>query len=532
MMKIDPSNTLKTFFIFSIFLLSSCKEKQPFIITIDPKIGNMGDIINIVGENFGNERGMSYITIAGQEPISLSYLEWSNTFIRVRLPELGDAGLVYIHRDGRKSNPILFSNRDNIPQSSQAIHRTGPFIDEIRPKSAPIGTLISIRGSGFGVNAENCGVFFTWSAENSTQVTMKAMDSGFGDEKWTSEEIRVYVPDGAISGNIEVQTPQGKSLPVYFEVTGKPGIKTFKNKHSYTVSYSVNVKIQDASAPNTFYVWIPEPTQSAFQPNIQLLSRNNDPIAENYRGTSLFQFKDIVSDANIDINLSYIVDVYGVETNINLSDVSHRNSMPNIFLQESSLLPVDKVQEFAETIIGRERNPYVKAKKIYDWILDTITIQVEPLYNDVENVLEQRKADSYSASLLFCALVRSVGVPALPIAGVLVDRLRETVLHYWTEFWIEDFGWVPVDVALGAGVAPEHFNLPQDVRVWYFGNIDSQRIAFSRGQNLLSPMAPYGRRAIRAPDYALQDFWEEAVGNIQSYSSLWSDITIIGTYAQ
>ncbi|MDR1466443.1 MAG: IPT/TIG domain-containing protein, partial [Treponema sp.] len=522
MTRIDFFNTLKTFLVFSIFLLFSCKEKQPLITTIDPKIGNMGDIINIVGENFGSEKGISYITIAGQEPMSSSYLEWSNTFIRVRIPELGNAGLVYVHKDGQKSNPILFSNRDNIPQSSQAVHRIGPVIDEIRPKSAPIGTLISIRGSGFGVNAEDGGVFFAWSAENSTQIAMKAMDSGFGDEKWTSEEIRVHIPDGAISGNIEVHTPRGKSLPAYFEITGKPGFKTFKDKRSYTISYSVNVKIQDASAPNIFYVWIPEPTLSASQPNIQLLSRNNDPIAENYRGTSLFQFKDVVSDANIDINLSYIVDVYGVETNINLSGLSRRNSVPDIFLQESSLLPVDKVQGLVETIVGREQNPYVKAKKIYDWILDSITIQAEPLYNDVESVLEQKKADSYSASLLFCTLVRGVGVPALPIAGVLVDRFRETVLHYWAEFWIEDFGWVPVDVGLGAGNAPDNFNPPQDVRVWYFGNIDSQRIAFSRGQNLLSPMAPYGRRVIRNPDYALQDFWEEAVGNIQSYSSLWS----------
>ncbi|MDR1216865.1 MAG: IPT/TIG domain-containing protein, partial [Treponema sp.] len=403
-MKIDSLYTLKTFLVFSIFLLTSCKEAPPFIIAIDPKIGNMGDVINIIGDNFGNEKGMSYITIAGQEPISSSYLEWSNTFIRVQLPELGDAGLIYVHRDGQKSNPVLFANRDNIPQSSQMTRQIGPIIDEIRPKSAPIGSLTSIRGSGFGPNAENGGVFFTWSAENSTQITMEAMDSRFGDEKWTSEEIRVHVPDGAISGNIEVYTSQGKSLPVYFEVTGKPGFKTFKDKRSYTISYSVNIKIQDASTPNLFYVWVPEPTRSASQPNIQLLSRNSEPIAENYQGTSIFQMKDVASDTNIDIKLSYVVDVYSVETNINSSNVPRRNSMPDAFLQETLLLPVDKVQRFAETIVGRERNSYVKAKNIYDWILDTVDIQTEPLYNDVENVLEQKKADSYSASLLFCAL--------------------------------------------------------------------------------------------------------------------------------
>ncbi|MDR0645299.1 MAG: IPT/TIG domain-containing protein [Treponema sp.] len=527
---------LKTFLAFStllfIFLLFTCKENPPIITDIDPKIGGVGEIVSISGENFGSEQGMSYITIAGQEPTLSSYLQWSNTLIRVRIPEFGDAGLVYVYRNGRKSNPVLFSNRDNIPQSTQATRRTGPVIDEIRPKSAPIGSLISIRGSGFGTNAENGGVFFTWSAEDSAQITMKAMESRFGDEKWANEEIRVHVPDGAISGNLEIHTPQGNSLPIYFSVTDKPGFKTFKDKRSYLVSYSVNIKVQDAFAPNTLYVWVPEPSRSASQPNIQLLSRNSDPIAENYRGTSLFQLKDVVSGANIGINLSYVVDVYSVETNIRLRDVSQRNSMTDTLIQETSLLPVDKVQRLVETIVGRERNPYLKANKIYDWILDTIAIQTEPLYNDVENVLEQKKADSYSASLLFCTLLRGAGIPSLPIAGVLVDRFRETILHYWAEFWIEGFGWVPVDVSLGAGLAPENFNLPQDVRAWYFGNIDSQRIAFSYGQNSLSPMDPYGRRVIRNPDYALQDFWEEAVGAIQSYSSLWSDIAITGVYAQ
>ncbi|MDR0411631.1 MAG: IPT/TIG domain-containing protein [Treponema sp.] len=535
-MKIDPFGTPKIFPAFIITLLSvflsACKEKPPRIIAMDPKIGGMGDIVSIAGENFGSEQGTSYITIAGQEPTSSSYLEWSNTLIRVRLPEFGNAGLIYVHRGGRKSNPVLFSDRGNIPQSPHTISRAGPIIDEITPKSASVGSLISIRGNGFGLNTENRGVLFSWSAENSTQTTVKAINSGFGDEKWTNEEIRVHIPDGAISGNIEVYTPQRKSLPVYLEVTGKPGFKIFKDKRSYTISYSVNIRVQDASAPNTLYVWIPEPTMSASQPNIQLLSRNRDPIAENYRGTSLFQLKDVVSNTNIDINLSYVVDTYGIETNINPSSVSSQNSMPDVFLQETPLLPVDKMQELAETIVGRERNPYVKAKKVYDWILDAIIVQAEPLYNEVENVLEQKKADSYSASLLFCTLVRGVGIPALPIAGVLIDRFRETSLHYWAEFWIEGLGWVPVDMGLGAGLAPKDFSLPQDVRTWYFGNIDSQRIAFSRGQNPLSPMDPRGRQTSHNPDYALQDFWEEAVGDIQSYSSLWSGIIVTGVYTQ
>jgi hypothetical protein len=45
-------------------------------------------------------------------------------------------------------------------------------------------------------------------------------------------------------------------------------------------------------------------------------------------------------------------------------------------------------------------------------------------------------------------------------------------------------------------------------------------------------MDPRGRTAARNRDFALQNLWEEAVGGLEAYSSLWGDITITGVYAQ
>jgi transglutaminase-like putative cysteine protease len=118
------------------------------------------------------------------------------------------------------------------------------------------------------------------------------------------------------------------------------------------------------------------------------------------------------------------------------------------------------------------------------------------------------------------------------VAGVLVDRTPGAFRHYWAEFWIDGAGWIPADPALGAGAAPPSFNLRQDHGSYYFGNLDSQRVAFSRGQTSLSRMDPRGRTAIRDRDYALQSLWEEVAGGLESYSSLWSDVTINGVYVQ
>jgi hypothetical protein len=83
---------------------------------------------------------------------------------------------------------------------------------------------------------------------------------------------------------------------------------------------------------------------------------------------------------------------------------------------------------------------------------------------------------------------------------------------------------------LAADAGPASFIPHTESAVYYFGNIDNQRIAFSHGEVNLSPMDPRGRTAVHDHSYALQNLWEEAAGAINSYSSLWSDIQVTGVY--
>ena len=91
-----------------MFFIQACKEARPEIETIYPRIGMMGDVLSIRGRGFGDERNESFITIAGTSPTSSSYLSWSDKEISVRVPEFGEAGLVYVHRGKKRSNPALF----------------------------------------------------------------------------------------------------------------------------------------------------------------------------------------------------------------------------------------------------------------------------------------------------------------------------------------------------------------------------------------------------------------------------------------
>jgi transglutaminase-like putative cysteine protease len=505
----------------------------------------MGEILSIQGKNFGPPLDESYITIAGTPPTSSSYIEWKDDYISFRLPEFGEAGLVYVHVNGKKSNPVLFSNRATLPQPvEQGDMGIGPRISSVTPSSGPIGSLITIRGSGFGNSREGGGVFFTWTAESSPAApvesrgseSIEVFDAEFGYDTWSEREIRVRVPDGAMSGNLEVKTLRGNSLPVFFTVTGKPGTKTFKDKRIYTVSYAVDIQTTEASPPNTLYLWVPYPVTSASQRNTELLSRSREPFVDKYRGTTLFQLPDLGSNGREHISHSYLVTVYAVETAIRSAQARLDTGSPvtAAYTMPSSLIPSDdpRIAERSKNIIGREGNPYEKARKLYEWLVREGGIQQEFLPGGAAEALEQGRADPYMASLLFCAMARAAGIPAIPVSGVLVNRGFTTSRHYWAEFWIERFGWIPLDPALGAGVAPPSFPLREDRATYYFGNLDNQRITFSRGQTVLSQMDPRGRLGVHSRDYALQNLWEEAVGGLESYSSLWSDVTITGMYAQ
>ena len=526
-----------------LLLFTSCIGRSPRIDSIDPRIGNRGEVLTIQGSGFRTERGESRVLIAGTSPTASSYIEWSDTRIAVRIPDFGESGLVYVSVDGRKSNPALYTNRASVPLPvSSEDEGVAPKVLSVEPAMAPIGTAVTIIGRNFGAARENGAVLFSWNAETlpSAPASARAPDAleaaelEFGYEMWSDREIRVRVPDGAVSGNLRIRTARGLSDALFFEVSEKPGMKTYKDKRTYVFTYSADLSVARAAVPNTLFIWMPIPVSAPYQRNRQMVSRSLEPFVEGHRGASLFQFKDMTGGSTARVTLSYLVDSYVVETQIKATAIKRDLPGPvrSAYTLASPLIPSDdkEIAKQAERIAGKERNPYLQAKKLYDWLVTEGGVGPEPREGGALQAFTGKQADAYSAALLFCALARARGIPSLPVSGYLVDRDRSARRHWWAEFWIDGFGWVPVDPALGAGAAPAGFAVRENARDYYFGNLDNQRVVFSRGQAELSPMDPRGKTVGRTRTYAFQSIWEESVGGLDSYSSLWNDIAVSGVY--
>lgn len=132
------------------------------------------------------------------------------------------------------------------------------------------------------------------------------------------------------------------------------------------------------------------------------------------------------------------------------------------------------LRQLAETIVGDEQNPMLKAQKIFRWMDANIRYCGEMEYailpNITEKVLQTRRGDCGVHALLFIALCRVSDVPARWQSG-WVTKPAGWNMHDWAEFYAEPYGWVPADPSNG-------IRKSDDPRVanFFFGHIDTYRM--------------------------------------------------------
>ncbi|GMO46349.1 MAG: transglutaminase domain-containing protein [Termitinemataceae bacterium] len=494
---------------------ASCAADKPTINSLDPSLGDVGSLLTIHGKNFGNTQDESFVSIGGVHPTRSSYYSWSDDTIVVQVPDFGESGTLFVNCKNKKSNTMLFATTSTIPKITETSY-TGPFITSLKNDNAKIGTTITINGNGFGDYKKDDKIIFTLAAEQRNyglgyeEQFISSSEINGNIKSWSGHEITVYVSDGAESGNIRVETDGIQSNVFSFNVNTANGKKLLRNKKTYTLEYSVDVKVDKASLPNAIYLWLPQPVTYSSQVKKELLSCNVEALMEDHKGTALFRLENFKNGSGKNIAASYLVDVYEVTTNVEQSFINQQFATKEDFAKSEFVkkwtLPSPLVESDSKKItelndsIKSDRNPYSKANAIYNYILKNTDT-----------------SDSYSSSILFCALARNSGIACLPIFGVLTAENTTVTPHTWAIFWLDGIGWLPVDVSLGG-----EYN---------FGNLNNSHIAFRIGDIKLSQISTDGYTSSAGGNYARMNIWEEAGKTIESYSTHWGDVTITGVYS-
>jgi hypothetical protein len=532
--------------ILVVLLLSSrMTGRPPQVDSITPKIGFPQDVMVITGKYFGDMRDGGEVVIGGYAPVSSGYLDWSDTQISLRIPEEVSSGMVRVITKNGKSKGLLFTNKQQIPVVLSGPGRPGqPYISALDPETGSVGTLLTISGMNFGLQRGGSQVQFAWIsgdpaqgfAEAEDASLIPAVDYDLDYELWNDREIQVWVPDGASSGQMMVVTDKGKSNAVFVEIESAAGTKLFPEKRTYSVQYSLEVGSVSAEGENNLNLWVPQLVQAPEQREIQLVSQEPEPLFDNVSGVKLFNLENLEPDKSYTIFQSFMVDRYSVESRVNIAKVpTAYNTSRRLYKRYTTadlIVPAadENIVKIGSRIVGRERNPYRKAREIYRYVLTQMQVDLEYAERDILKAVEEKKGDPYIYAVLFCALARSQEIPARPVAGYLIDRDLQATRHYWAEFYIETLGWIPVDPILGEGKI--RVNIPPEVDpyTYYFGNLDFNHLALSKGLIELHPLDPQSRIVMRTDIPSLQTIHEEAAGALSSYNAYWSDLEVLGIY--
>ena len=142
---------------------------------ISPNYGAPAALIKIAGTGFGATQGTGSVTVGGAPSHIVS---WSNTLISIQVPSKATTGNIVVTLGGVSSNGAAFT------------FYPYPGITGFSPASGPVGTTVTITGSGLLDGGNNAAVTF-----NGTPAVITSDTAG---------SIQATVPAGATSGPISV----------------------------------------------------------------------------------------------------------------------------------------------------------------------------------------------------------------------------------------------------------------------------------------------------------------------------------------
>ena len=186
------------------------------------------------------------------------------------------------------------------------------------------------------------------------------------------------------------------------------------------------------------------------------------------------------------------------------------------YLKATAHIKIDGiVKEYADKIVGNEKNPLKKAELIHEWIVNNMERDNSVLGcgdgdGDVEKILTTGvlKGKCTDINSVFVALARASNIPAREIFGIRLGdapkmskysrkafgSAKDGVAnenggqHCRAEFYLAGYGWVPVDSADVAKMRLTEKKSVQDVDTqavakYLFGNWEANWVGFNHARD-------------------------------------------------
>lgn len=291
-----------------------------------------------------------------------------------------------------------------------------------------------------------------------------------------------------------------------------------QNPRKYRVEFVATVQ-NDGFTLNKLQIYQPRPIEWVGQRNVAFevvsptpTSQGVDPVFGN--GIYYWNVSDFPrAGTSLPITIQFSFTAFEVVARIQPDEIKPYNTesplyklytRPEQFIESND----PQIIEIADRLAGDETNPYLLARKFYDYV--TITAHYRLVGKGLlgaKALLANGEGECGDYASLFIALARVKGIPARSVVGYwAISGVDHT--HVWAEFYLEGIGWVPVDPTIGQQSASN-----QD---YYFGNMDNQRVILEKGFSFpMDPPAPdnYLASLMQGPSWW---FWGDGDGNTMS----------------
>lgn len=161
---------------------------------------------------------------------------------------------------------------------------------------------------------------------------------------------------------------------------------------------------------------------------------------------------EIQPDCIFRVELDYSMLSVSVSYQVNSSLIGKYNEASEVYkwyTQPEELIESDDqtIINIAQNLTEGESSYYDKALRIYNFVTAYLNYQIQDEERGALWALENHAGDCSEYSYLFAALCRAAGIPARVQAGFAFHYIGEAIQdgHMWAEFYLENYGWIPVD---------------------------------------------------------------------------------------